>query len=374
MKIAILTWLHNGNFGTVLQAYALQRYLRNEGYNVQNIDLLPSVIQKTKNLIKQGNPPALFLEKWEGFQAKKACPNPEALKVRCERTDKFLETNLNLTKRFSKFADLKSIKNSFDVYICGSDQIWSPTYFSPSYFFDFTDDDRKRISYACSFGVSDMTKSKADRTRRLIERFDAVSVREASGQKIVFELTGKQAVVNVDPTMLLTAEDWNTAVSERLIAEDYMFCYFLSYNKVYWEKAISESKARGLKLVLVPTTKESYSIDGTVIADAGPSEWVSLIKHASLVATDSFHGSVFSIIHRKNFMVFKRFKDTSKTSRNTRVYNLLETYGLNRCLVNDVENYKPYEFSSEEYERIIQKVNDKSEKSKNWLKTAINGK
>lgn len=371
MKIAILTWLHNGNFGTVLQAYALQRYLRNEGYDVQNIDLLPSVIQKTKNLIKQGNSPILFLEKWEGFQAKKACPNPEVLKVRYERTDKFLETNFNLTKRFSKFTDLKSIKNSFDVYICGSDQIWSPTYFSPSYFFDFTDDDKKRISYACSFGVSDMTKSKADRTKRLIERFDAVSVREASGQKIVFELTGKQAVVNVDPTMLLTAEDWNTVVSKRLIAEDYMFCYFLSYNKVYWEKAISESKARGLKLVLVPTTKESYSIDGAIIADAGPSEWLSLIKHASLVATDSFHGSVFSIIHRKNFMVFKRFDDSKKESRNTRVYNLLETYGLSKCLVNDIDSYKPVNISPDDYQAVIDLVKSKANESKTWIKTAI---
>lgn len=373
MKIAILTWLHNGNFGTVLQAYALQRYLRNEGYDVQNIDLLPSVIQKTWNLIKQGNPPELFLEKWAGYRAKKACPDKLSLAKRSDRIDTFLEKNLNLTRRYSKFSDLKEVADSYDIYVCGSDQIWSPTYFSPSYFFDFVREDKKRIGYACSFGVSEMTKDKAERTRKLLDRFYAISVREKTGASIVRELLGKDVTVNIDPTMLLSAEEWEPVVRERMIAENYMFCYFLSYNKEYWDKALKVAKEKNLKVVFVPTTKESYAIEGTCVADAGPSEWVSLIKHASLVATDSFHGCVFSIIHRKDFMVFKRFKDTSSTSRNTRVYNLLETYNIKQCLVEDVESYQPIEFSKEEYDEVISKVSQNSTKSKIWLESAING-
>lgn len=374
MKIAILTWLHNGNFGTVLQAFALQRHLRNEGYDVQNIDLLPTVIQKTLNLIKQGNPPELFLEKWDGYCAKKACPDKDSLARRAGRIDTFLEENLNLTRRYSKFSDLKEISGAYDTYICGSDQIWSPTYFSPSYFFDFVEDDKRRIGYACSFGVSEMTKDKAERTRKLLERFYAISVREKTGASIVRDLLGKDVTVNIDPTMLLSAEEWEPVVCERMITDDYMFCYFLSYNKEYWDKAIQVAKEKNLKVVFVPTTKESYSIDGTCVADAGPSEWVSLIKHASIVATDSFHGCVFSIIHRKNFMVFKRFKDTSSTSRNTRVYNLLDTYNIRQCLVDDVDFYQPVEFTKPEYDEVINKVNQNSAKSKLWLENAINGK
>lgn len=374
MKIAILTWLHNGNFGTVLQAYALQKYLRNEGYDVQNIDLLPSVIQKTWNLIKQGNPPELFLEKWAGYRAKKACPDKASLAKRTERIDSFLEQNLNLTRRYSKFSELKEVADSYDTYICGSDQIWSPTYFSPSYFFDFVEDGKKRIGYACSFGVSEMTKDKSARTRKLLNRFYAISVREKTGASIVQELLGKDVTVNIDPTMLLSAEEWEPIVREKMISENYMFCYFLSYNKEYWDKAIKIAKEKNLKVVFVPTTKDSYAIEGTCVADAGPSEWVSLIKHSTLVATDSFHGCVFSIIHRKDFMVFKRFNDTSSTSRNTRVYNLLDTYNIMQCLVENIESYQPFEFTEAEYDDIIDKVNQNSSKSKFWLESAINGK
>lgn len=372
MKIAILTWLHNGNFGTVLQAFALQRYLRDEGYDVQNIDLLPTVVQKTLNLIKQGNPPELFLEKWAGYMAKKACPDKESLARRAERIDTFLEKNLNLTRRYRKFSDLRENSGAYDTYICGSDQIWSPTYFCPSYFFDFVEEDKKRIGYACSFGVSEMTNDKANRTRKLLDRFNAISVREKTGASIVRKLLDKDVTINVDPTMLLSAKEWELVVRERLIKENYMFCYFLSYNKEYWDKAINIAREKNLKVVFVPTTKESYGIGGTCIADAGPSEWVSLIKYSSIVATDSFHGCVFSVIHRKNFMVFKRFKDTSSTSRNTRVYNLLDTYDIKCCLVEDIDTYQPKEFTVCEYDEVINKVNQNSAKSKLWLEKAIN--
>jgi hypothetical protein len=373
MKIAILTWLHNGNFGTVLQAFALQRHLRTEGYDVQNIDLLPTVVQKTWNLIRQGNPPELFLEKWAGYRAKKACPDKASLKRRTERINVFLKENLNLTKRYSRFSDLKKLSCAYDTYICGSDQIWSPTYFSPSYFFDFVKEDKKRISYACSFGVTVMPPKKAERTRKLLDRFYAISVREKTGSSIVRKLLGTDVAVNIDPTMLLSAEEWEPIVRERLISEEYMFCYFLSFNKEYWEKAIKIAKEKRLRVVFVPTTKESYAIDGICVADAGPSEWVSLIKYATIVATDSFHGCVFSIIHRKNFMAFKRFKDTSSSSRNTRVYNLLDTYNIRKCLVEDLDSYRPIEFTQAEYDEVINKVYQNSANSKLWLENAING-
>lgn len=373
MKIAILTWLHNGNYGTVLQAFALQKYLRDKGYNVQNIDLLPSVFQKTLNLIKQGNPPELFLEKWAGYRAKKACPDKGSLVRRTQRIDTFLEENFNLTRRYTKFSELKEISSAYDIYICGSDQIWSPTYFNPSYFFDFVESDKKRIGYACSFGVSEMTKAKAERTRTLLDRFYAISVREKTGVSIVQKLLGRDVNVNIDPTMLLSAEEWNPVVRERLIVEEYMFCYFLSYNKEYWDKSMKIAKEKNLKVVFVPTTKESYSINGTCIADAGPSEWVSLIKYATIIATDSFHGCVFSIINRKNFMVFKRFNDSSSTSRNTRVYNLLDTYNIRQCLVESIDSYQPFIFTKAEYDEIINNVSINSNKSKHWLENAIKG-
>lgn len=98
MKIAILTWLHNGNYGTVLQAYALQRYLRDQGFEVNNIDLHPTVVQKVKNLIKQRNPFNLFIEKFEDMLNRKACPDKEMLILKNERIDKFLADNLSILR------------------------------------------------------------------------------------------------------------------------------------------------------------------------------------------------------------------------------------------------------------------------------------
>ena len=103
MKIAILTWLHNGNYGTVLQAYALQRYLRDQGFEVNNIDLHPTVVQKVKNLIKQRNPFNLFIEKFEDMLNRKACPDKEMLILKNERIDKFLADNLCLTQKYHHF-------------------------------------------------------------------------------------------------------------------------------------------------------------------------------------------------------------------------------------------------------------------------------
>ena len=356
MKIAILTWLHNGNYGTVLQAYALQRYLRDQGFEVNNIDLHPTVVQKVKNLIKQRNPFNLFIEKFEDMLNRKACPDKEML---C------------LTQKYHHFSELKEISNSYDAYICGSDQIWSPTYFSPSYFFDFVEESKRKIAYACSFGVKEIPSQKELKMKKLIKRFRFISVREQSGVDILKKLIGNEVVVNVDPTMLLNSASWENIVADRLVEGEYMFCYFLSYNKSYWEKCIQIASSLNLKLVFVPKTKESYSIDGFKFSDAGPAEWVSLIKNAKFVATDSFHGCVFSIIHRRNFMVFKRFDDNKKESRNTRVYNLLNTYGLQECLVDNVNSYRPIIISDNDYNKVIDKVNANALQSKKWLMNAL---
>ena len=358
MKIAILTWLHNGNYGTVLQAYALQRYLRDQGFEVNNIDLHPTVVQKVKNLIKQRNPFNLFIEKIEDMLNRKACPDKEKLILKNDRIDKFLADNLCLTRKYRHFSELKDISNSYDAYICGSDQIWSPTYFSPSYFFDFVVESKRKIAYACSFGVKEIPAQKEMKMRKLIKRFRFISVREQSGVAILKKLIGNQFVVNVDPTMLLDSASWGNIVADRLVEGEYMFCYFLSYNKCYWEKCIQIASSLNLKLVFVPKTKESYSIDGIKFSDAGPAEWVSLIKNATFVATDSFHGCVFSIIH-------------SKESRNTRVYNLLNTYGLQGCLVDNVDSYTPVMISHNEYDTVIDKVNANAMESKEWLINAL---
>lgn len=372
-KIAILTWLHNGNFGSILQAYALQRYLRNEGYEVNNIDLCPSIVEKIANCLHQGNPfLSLVKEKKVSWDARKACSDKKALACRIEKFDDFLKSNFCLTRTYRKFGDLRENAGKYDVYICGSDQVWSPMLLSPSYYFDFLPDNDKKISYACSFGMSYIPEQKKERIAYWLKRYNAISVREEAGLNIIEELIDKKAVVNVDPTMLLNAEEWNQLVkSGRPVAEPYMLCYFLSYNEEQWQKAQNVALEKGLKMVVIPATKESYQKGDKVISDVGPIDWVNLVKHADMVATDSFHGCVFSIIYQRQFMVFKRFSDNNKLSQNSRIYTLLSSYGLERCLVDNIEQFKTIEINGEKYDNVCKKVEEKSRISKSWLKEAI---
>lgn len=185
MKLAILTWLHNGNYGSILQAYALQRYLRDRGYDVNNIDLKPTVVEKVKNLLAQHNSFTLLAEKKEAFLAKRACKDKNRLARRGERFEQMLNKEFKLTRTFRKFKELKELDGRYDAYICGSDQIWSPMLMCPSYFFDFVSGGKKLIAYACSLGVSSIPEEKKDKMAYLVNRFQYVSAREQSGYQLL---------------------------------------------------------------------------------------------------------------------------------------------------------------------------------------------
>lgn len=370
MKLAILTWLHNGNYGSILQAYALQRYLRDKGYDVKNIDLNPSVVEKVKNLLQQHNSFSLFTEKKDAFMAQKACKDKKGMARRRERFEQMLIKEFKLTRTFRKFKELKELDGRYDAYICGSDQIWSPMLMCPSYFFDFVSDGRKLIAYACSLGVSSIPEEKKDKMAYLVNRFQYVSAREQSGYQLLTNIYSGGVKINVDPTFLLTEDKWNKITATRLVNGDYLLCYFLSYQPEYWNSVEKIAAQKGWKVVVVPVTKESYRYQAEVLNDVGPKEWLSLVKHAKGVITDSFHGCVFSIIFKKSFRVFKRFSDDSVKSQNSRVYTLLETYGLEKLLTDKDDDYW-YDISESEYERITSLKDTLVQDSANWLINAL---
>lgn len=124
-------------------------------------------------------------------------------------------------------------------------------------------------------------------------------------------------------------------------------------------------------MVVIPTTKESYGYGDQVLCDVGPEDWINLIKNAEFVATDSFHGCVFSILYHRQFCVFKRFADGSKLSQNSRVYTLLSTYGLESCLVENIEDFQPMLIESTAYDQVDITLLKKVEESKKWILNAI---
>ena len=366
MKIGILTWLHNGNYGSILQAYALQKALRNQGYQTENIDYAPSTVKKVENLIKNKNSLKLFLEKWDDYCAKKVAGSPRELSEKQKKFEDFRENYINITRRYSSPKEVATIDGEYDAYICGSDQIWSPVLLNPVFYFDFLSDTERKIAYACSFGVSSIKGKKATKITNYLNRFDYISVRESSGCEIVKNLIGKVVPVMPDPTLLLQRTDWDKVSKYNLNLNKYIFCYFLSWNEDYWKYVENVSQQLGYQIVIVPSVKQTYQVDAKILKNIGPEEWVGLVKNASYVITDSFHGTVFSIIYNKPFTVLKRFSDDNPRSQNSRIYTLLEHYNLtNRLGINtDI-------FNLQEYTKVNSQVEYDRRYALEWLNNVL---
>ncbi|MGN8804190.1 MULTISPECIES: polysaccharide pyruvyl transferase family protein [unclassified Blautia] len=222
---------------------------------------------------------------------------------------------------------VKKCAENYDAFLCGSDQLWLPNNLgSHFYTLEFAPDNKPKIAYATSFGVSRIPGFQERNTAKYLNRFQALSTREISGQKIIKDLTGKDAQVVCDPTLLFDAAGWAEIIpSKKVIEEPYVFCYFLGTNEAHREIGEEFREKTGLKLVSCPFLDHYAQRDLTFgdiqIYDMDSKDFVNLIRHAQYILTDSFHGSVFSILHHKKFMTFNRFSD-GFNSRNSRIDSL----------------------------------------------------
>lgn len=197
-RIGIMTFLHNDNYGSILQAWALQNAVRSLGYDAEHIDYVPSQTEKMKNLLCSGNSPRLILD---GMKKRSAARGLN------EGFDEFRQTQMILSPICRDQSALAHQALSYDALICGSDQIWSPTWLNPAYFLNFTK--KPKVAYAPSLGVSTMTDSaKGRKIAALIRGFAAISVREEEGAALLQALIGKKPAVMPDPVMLLPREKW----------------------------------------------------------------------------------------------------------------------------------------------------------------------
>ena len=204
-------------------------------------------------------------------------------------------------------------KKNYDAFLCGSDQLWLPNNLgSHFYTLEFAPDNKTKVAYATSFGVSQIPNSQKKATAKYLNRFQHLSTRELAGQKIIKELTGKTAQVVCDPTLLFDAEGWKQMLPEKKVVEEpYVFCYFLGTNEEHRRIANEFKNKTGLKLATCPFLDNYVECDlnfGDIqLFDIDAADFVNLIRHAEYILTDSFHGSVFSILNHKKFMTFNRF-------------------------------------------------------------------
>ena len=370
-KIAKLTWLNNGNYGSVLQALALQKYLVNNGYDVTDLDYNASLKTKLLNWLVNKNSPKLFLGKYKEAKRKRGYKDPKKFDVRSKRFAEFKKKNMKISGVCKNPAEIKKEAEKYDVFICGSDQIWSPALMNPVFYFSFLEEGKSKIAYAPSFGVMDTTQEKKNKISKYLKGFDYISVREPQGKDIVKEITGKDVPVVIDPTLLIGKNDWGKYTGERIIKDNYIFCYLLTPNPIYIKAVKKFAESKKLKVVIVPTSKGPFDTEFKEMVDAGPQEWLNLIQNAECVCTDSFHGCIFSSIFNREFILFKRFQDTDKKSENSRVYNLVKLLQEEDRLIDEKNIDSIYELKEINFDKIKQIIMIEAEKSGKWLLNAL---
>lgn len=259
----------------------------------------------------------------------------ELKKLRSARFEQFSKENLHISETVLNYSNTtQDWTSQFDVFICGSDQIWNPTYATTSALAFCSFAPEKTVCLSPSFGVSEIPEFRKEEYTQWLKEIKILSVREDAGKKIVKELTGRTCEVFLDPTMLIPVEVWKTLCRRPQIKlpERYIVCYFLGrITKDYKSKIEKIAKDKEIPVVMLfdILNPEYYILD--------PAEVLYVISHADLVMTDSFHGTVFSILFHKNFYVFDRNEGGSKM--NSRVETLLNKFKMmDRMYKNATEN------------------------------------
>lgn len=333
-KIAIMTWYKYKNFGTALQASAIYHIIESLGYNT-------TLIQYEH----KGNINEMSIKSFAKALPKKIIQAFNGVYISDERDmlySEYLYKRVTETKKCVCYSELYDLNEFYDAFVCGSDQIWSPLGFDDKYFLSFVYDKRKMIAYAPSIGTPNIENPIIrEKMADLISQFSKLSVRESQGVKIIQELVGKEAKNVLDPTLLLTSTEWDifadTDKTNRIDAP-YILCYFLGDDRKYLKYVKKLSKTTKLPFYIIPITRKQKEEGHAVPFEVGPSEFVSLIKNAKYVCTDSFHGMAFSINYHIPFFAFKRFANNSCENQNSRIFSLLKLLKLEDRIVDKFNN------------------------------------
>ena len=320
-EAGIITFLHNNNYGSALQAYALQRVVRELGYECIHLDYLPDRKEKIRNLLTSGNSPRLVLE---GMRKRGVMADQSGARIKSEAIPAFYARRMKLSAPCRNGKELRERSRDCDLLLCGSDQIWNPVWLNPAYFLTFAEKGKTKIAYAASLGVSRLPKeAKIRKIRRWTEGFRAVSVREQEGAELLEKMTGRKAAVMPDPVCLLSAEEWAGIAGKTPEGEPYLLCYFIGENPAYWDRVRALQQETGLRVLVLPVTAESYRSGYELLDGAGPEEFLAAVRGAARFCTDSFHGLVFGTVFGTKTEVIRRYSEDDPESKNSRVDQFL---------------------------------------------------
>lgn len=359
------------NYGGMLQAYATTKMLEVRGieYELIRYEKKKSIHFIIKSIPRLLNG-VLLNDKIEAVKKKIGLKeHPDFAKsdaIRMQAFAEFVDSHFtNFSEVYYGYAALCEGAKKYNAVITGSDQLWSPAGLPTNYYnLMFVPESVRKISYASSFGVKQIPWYQKNRTTKFLKRIEFISMRENRGSEIVRELTGRDVPTILDPVFMFDAEGWEKMIPvKREIEDPYIFAYFLGDNFEHRIAVKVAAKRIGCKIIALRHLDQYIESDGDfgdyAPYDVSPEKFLNLLRGAEYVCTDSFHGSVFSIIHRKKFMIFNRYTDGAKHSKNSRIDTLCNNLGLqNRrfvkadSLYNQLINEIDYQQVNKKFDEI----------------------
>jgi len=330
MKIAIITtWNYKNNYGSVLQCYALQKYLQDVGHDAYLIRYHPALkeVNLLHRLINMSNPIKEIFLRWYATKSD-----------RRRGFDKFRKTYINHSVEvYQSYNELKNNPPVADMYIVGSDQVWKVSAFSESkiraFFLDFGDVKTRKISWAASFGMESLNDVDMQKISPFMKQFEYISVREKSGLEICRKCGIENAEWVIDPTLLLDANVYrslykNNSVSIAKPKSAYCFLYLLDDRNCVLIKKIYRWASKNRLPVVCVTGNSRYNRKNVY---ATIPEWIYLLEHCKFVITDSFHSMVFSVIFQRDFFIIPR----TVAGQNDRFQSFFELLGVKQRFISD---------------------------------------
>lgn len=376
-KVGLLS-VYNHNYGTILQAYALQKHLQKMGYENEIIFYKKSKFLQIKRLLYIPLLNSIIRGKFKDIYLKIFYKDiyQKVLMTREDSFKKFIDNHLKFSSIYNGRDELISSCKNYTQFVVGSDQVWHPLNLGSDFFtMNFIPEQFNKVSYASSFGVSEIPSKFLKKYQVFLSRINHISVRESDAIDIVKSISGKNAVQVVDPTLLLSRNDWEEICSKSLFNEKYVFCYFIGNNEEHRDMVKNFASQAGLKIVNIPHVDEFVKSD-IDFADESPafvglSEFLSLIKNAEYVFTDSFHATVFSLIFRKKFVDVARFKNTSSQSTNSRITSLLKVVNLEDRFLNEGASLNNIINKDIDFEQVEKQLSILKEKSLSFLENSL---
>lgn len=363
MNVGLLTVHQSTNSGASLQAYALYKTLEKLGYEPEIINYCPAYFMdftdKSNRSMRRTLKGMLKYVVLGGELSKKATMFRNFVESRCP----------NMTERMDSPEDLRRASWNKDVYICGSDQIWNPynVRYDESWFFDFLPEDSIKVSYAASIGQDALTEKDESWLAEGLGHFKSIGIREDAGVRLASEL-GYPATQCLDPTLLLEPDEWLRICRcpEAPIPGRYIFYYPLQANPVE-QRLLAEIKHwYQLPVVSLCSAYKKPDLVDIQIRAFGPEQFLYLLSRSDVVLTNSFHGTVFSLLFQKDLVSFRNLR---KNSRMESLFRLLNVHDFQFDTLQEVSTQDAQE-AFNRFKASYSRIAPEKEKSLRFLVNA----